>query len=537
MDKQNKSVSTNATATKITKSIAIAIWLMVIAMVVVLFMLMNGSSYYKIDQNGQELHGEFMLYEGKVYVAVPSNGFYPVEEANVASLRALSDNRQDDHVALDKNHVYCGNQILPNLDPTTTIALGNNYYGNPTNGKLTYYCSRSSERNFALKWWQELWQTLVYQLSCYEFISELFNAPKYAKKPQTYLYPFNALPASDMPYQPALDRFTGIATNGTQVYYHGQPMPQASPNGLRMLQEKEVNRNDTRDSPWYFADGKHVYHKNQLLPVADNPQLYTFAVNDVLDIEYLFDPQDNMVYAQNLPFDSAHAPYQLISRHGEHVYHALFIGKEPLGKAGVYFYNTQTNQIQRAGDSPFTGADGQANFANFSEIAPYVFSDGKQTLYLESYEKWVRSSGRGTYFNGLYGRFTYVYQLNEGNANQWQKIGKVGRGMGSAWQNGDRFYYFDEYGTGQLIFHTIYRIADHATVQQMLSDEFHRDDIFDLIEEDRLVVPQRTKLLEAETKFNEEKRRLAKISKWWFYALIAMGLLISLIRAIKKKQQ
>ncbi|MFY1975917.1 hypothetical protein ACOTCQ_32120, partial [Achromobacter dolens] len=72
----------------------------------------------------------------------------------------------------------------------------------------------ASERNLELGRLDELWQRILYR------------AGK-GDKPQTYLYPFLALPASAQAYRPLLDR--QLATDGARVFYEGRAMPQADP--------------------------------------------------------------------------------------------------------------------------------------------------------------------------------------------------------------------------------------------------------------------------------------------------------------------
>ena len=62
----------------------------------------------------------FTLYDNKIYASVPSNGKYLVTQADVATFKTFSDKKgyQSRKVATDKNHVYAGNVIVPNLDPS-----------------------------------------------------------------------------------------------------------------------------------------------------------------------------------------------------------------------------------------------------------------------------------------------------------------------------------------------------------------------------------------------------------------------------------
>jgi len=98
------------------------------------------------EEKKTDLNGVFSLYNGKVYALVPSNGYYEVSGARQETFKTLKE-YNDSHIGYDDQHVYAGNRVLEGLQPATTVALGNNYY---SDGKVTYYVDRNSERNEAL---------------------------------------------------------------------------------------------------------------------------------------------------------------------------------------------------------------------------------------------------------------------------------------------------------------------------------------------------------------------------------------------------
>jgi hypothetical protein len=202
------------------KVIAITIWMVVVVMLVFLSMLVFGKNNKNdIDRFGEKLFGEYTLYQGKVYVSVPSNGDYEID-VDIPTFKALSDKYKDRHIALDKNNVYCGNIILPDLNPKLTKALGNNYY---TDGTLAYFCAPYTIQNDTLTWYQEIWQEFKYQI---------FDT----KKPQTYYYPFELLPKSKKSYY-ANDTIAFMASNGTSVFHKGKILPDAEPTTIRFLKQ------------------------------------------------------------------------------------------------------------------------------------------------------------------------------------------------------------------------------------------------------------------------------------------------------------
>lgn len=433
------------------------------------FIGMNKDPSNAIDRPENDTEGTlgtiYKQYQGQIYASVPSNGVYKVDQADAQSFRAIADGFQNRQFAADNKQVYCGNLILPKLNPAQTISLGNGYI---SDGKYTFYCANMSEPNPALGKGAQLYQQLLY-------------AWDLAAKPQTYIYPSFELAPSTHPYRSMLKRV--IASNGQQTYFAGQLMPQANPDTLRAL-PKRYNDGDVRDSYAYFADGQHVYFQQHLLDLPDQSDLYSITVDNISQQNYLIAPKQGLAYIDHLAFDPQHAPYRLISTHGAHVLHGLFISK-----AGVYYYDTQTQSIQRAGDNPF--AIGQ-----WEEIAPLIFSNGQATLYLESSERW------GSHKNpSLQSRSTHLYQLNESTTGQWQKISTVDHNFGEVWKKGEVFYYFDQLGSTQLIAQTIYRIVDPALVQQLTTSAYHPNDIRKLIKSEQLIPVKKHKILTATTAY------------------------------------
>ncbi len=352
-------------------------------------------------------------------------------------------------------------------------SLGRNCY---SDGEYAYYCAPYTVSNDSLTALQEVWQTLEYKF---------FDG----EKPQTYLYPFKALPHSETPYV-ALDQMhflSPVMTNGKFVYFKGDLMEDANPNSLKEI--TELNEDDIeRKSDYYFADNKNVYFEHLELKIKANPELYTFNSAAQSLNEYLINPQDGMVYFETVSFDKAHAPYTLLSKYSSHVYQTLFLSDD-----GVYFYNTKDESVERAGDNPFLNGD-------YEEIAPLVFFDGYQTLYIDAKEH--RSTGsRGT-GNQLLARSTSIYELSDDSSESWVKLGEMQ--SGTVWEKGGSFYYFDEYGESQLIFYTIYEIESQNLAEEMLQGDFHREDIRDLINSEKLLPAKGEMLLEARTTFRKE---------------------------------
>ncbi|WP_282088864.1 DKNYY domain-containing protein [Aquimarina algiphila] len=424
----------------------------------------NVPDSYSIDENGEKLFGRFMYFEGTIYVSIPSSGYHPIPEADKKSFHSISNNYYDTHIGIDKDNVFCGNQIIPKMNPKTVQALGNNYY---TDGKTTCYCNISTEINNKLT-----------EVGIREQINYVFFK---GEKPQTYVYPLIMLPNSETSYYSLSSH--SLATNGKQVFYKGQVMSKANPENTTAL---SLNNNN-RQSFIYFRDGKHVYYKQNLLPIIDNKEIYSIQLDAQNVKSYIYNPIDGMVYIDTISFSKKHKPYRIISKFGSHVYHSLWLSEN-----GVYFYNTEEREVQRVANNPFANND-------FKEIAPLVFSNGKKTLFVDAYEK--RNNNKNN--KSLDSRYTAINRLDNLDPKQsWEKLGDINT-FGSVWKHGKHWYYFDNLGESQLLFNTIYKITDQETAESLINtDIFGNKVILKLIKEKKLTKPKYTEILQAKTKYN-----------------------------------
>lgn len=436
-----------------------------------LILILDDDGHASADDGQSYRSSIYKRYQDHVYAAVPSNGYYRMDEADPASFEPFPtqvfDGRQ---AAKDKRNVYCGNLILPGMAPDKARFIGNSYF---SDGEQTVYCSMFSIRNPDLGALREVWQTILYKTG-------------HGPKPQTYLYPYRVLPASAQPYRALLDG--DLATDGARAFYRGREMPEASPATMRQLPLSKGG--GTRPSRDYFADGKRVYFHETRLALSDAPALSAFQVGDMDRQTYLRDARDGMVYVGAQAFDAAKAPYRLLTDRGQHIYQALFAGRD-----GIYFYNSQQQRIERAGDDPFASG-------RFTALSPFVFTDGKTLLFLQGEESWGSSrGGRG----GLISRSTLIKRMIDAPVGQWQKLGDVYHRFGSVWQNGEQLFYLDETGSSQLVFSPIYRILDRAAADFLVGSqqtkEIRMDDIRKLIREGKLAAPASEEVLQAKTRY------------------------------------
>ncbi len=448
------------------------------------------------NKNKKELFGRFTLYNNEVYVVVPGSGYYHMPKVDKSSFHAISDKYQDRHIGIDKNNVYCGNCIIPKMNSNSVKPLGNNYY---SDSKITYYCGRGTKRNANLEWYKEFCQKIKY---------DLFNG----NKPQTWFYPMKALPDSDTTYYALLEH--SIATNGKQVYCNGELMPQANPKNLRSIKSYHFDLMDKwRKSNVYFGDGKNVYFQHQLLPLSDDESLYSIEGKYYSGDVYLIDPRNGMVYVNIIPddnktypnttpFDKQNAPYTLISEANKHVYHTLWLSKN-----GLFFYDTKAKEVKRAGQNPFLNK-------NFKEIAPLVFYNGKQTLFVDGYQVWGDRKNPG-----LKMMCTHISELNDLPKGLWQELKKTR--FYSVWAKGNEYYLFDNWGEAQLIHHTIYKIVDTATLTLLLNqEEMNRNDLQKIINEKKLIIPPSTEIIAAKSRFDKFLERWLR--KWWLWGILVL---------------
>ena len=449
--------------------ITVAIVSVVFSLVLITSMLRSesrGPSSMDLDHEGQKIGGIYLRYQNQVYASVPSNGDYLIKEADANSFRLLDDSYRNRQFGVDKNHAYCGNLIVKDFNPSTAKAIGNDYF---SDGKQTCYCASMSVNNKDLSVFSELSQRMQYGFGI-------------GDKPQTYIYPFFKLKASSSPYRAILK--TEVATNGTLSYYEGKILPQANPEHLRQI-PKVYNDGDIRESERYLADGEHVYYENTRLPLKDHPDLYAIVIDAQNQENYLIDPKEGMVYVNDIAFEKQYSPYRVLSLNGGHVYHALFLSKD-----GVFYFDTRKKKVLRIDDNPF-------NTGKFTEIAPLIFSDGRQILYTQTNESWGNNKSPGLKF-----RSTNIYRLDEPGTGTWEKVGMVNGTSGSVWKKGSTYYYFDQLGDTQLIGQTIYRITDQATVDQLLSPEIRTDDIRKLVRTDHMASVKSTELITAKTSYS-----------------------------------
>lgn len=413
----------------------------------------------------------YTLYDNKIYASVPNNGEYQVLQADIATFNTFSDVRgyRSRKVAFDKNNVYAGNRIVPNLDPAKTTSIGQGYY---SDGQYTYYLGNHSVRNDDLSIMAKVLQSLLYG----------FNI---GEKPQTYIYPIQELPLSNEPYYPILKN--SVVTDGQAVFFEGKRLPKADPATLRQIGQV-YEESYKRPSDDYFADHQHVYYKSTLLPLGSNTDIYNFKPRNNITESYLLDPRTGKVFMEDIAFDEKHQPYQLVTPYAGDLLHVLFSSKD-----GIYYYEPEDKEVKRAGDNPFYDSQ-------FEALSEFVFTDGKSTLFLESSEYLSGRSQRGQN-NRTRNKKTNIKQIDGIDAALWEKIGTGKRRFASVWENAGQYYYFDNLGSGQLIRNSIYTINNQHTVQRLLNNKLRHGEIREMFNDNHLHPVEAKAIITAHSKY------------------------------------
>ena len=397
---------------------------------ILLLMKKLASNSDEIEINGHRYgKTQFVKYDNKISIPVPSGGRYFLEKVDVDSFKVLDSQDYSDRstliVGLDKNSVYFGNIRIPDLDPNKLEVMGNGYY---TDGTNTYFCSDMSERNENLSSPMEIFQTLIYAFS-------------ETKKPQSYIYPYKKVETNKK--LKAVDNLLFFATDGDKIYYKGEVLENIDLNTLVPIDGQYT----------YFADKENVYYKSKLLPIKNSGNLKTVSLNP--DDKFLYDEVNGYVFIEDYSFDREKAPYKIIGSNGTHLYSLIFVSND-----GIYFYDSENKKQVKLKDNIFVG--------NIEELSPNIFTDDENIYYFQNYEIWKKYKNRGSF---LASRNTEVYSL--GKKESWKKLTDIGNeNIGSIWQKDSEYYYFDNLENSSQTDDyraTIFKITDKSTLESLLS--------------------------------------------------------------------
>ena len=303
--------------------IAVIVFAM-LAPVFVPYMIWSDGKSYEIKTNGEQYGtSNFFKYQGKIYVFTLNDGMKEIKNVDITTFKAFEPGDYfTKNIGLDKNNVYFGNVIIPDLDPNKLEVIGNGYY---TDGTNSYFFSPFSELD---------------------------------KESSNYIYPYKKI--ENAKNLKAYENFELFAIDGDNVYYKGEILNNADLNTLEIIDKNAE----------YFADKENVYYKSNLLPIKNSGKLK--IVSSEHGDKFLYDEVNGYVFIGDYSFDREKAPYKVIGNNGTTLYNLIFIAKD-----GIYYYDNQKKQQLKAGDNIFIG--------NIEEISPNVFTDDKNIYYFSAY--------------------------------------------------------------------------------------------------------------------------------------------------------
>ncbi|MHB9305826.1 DKNYY domain-containing protein [Fusobacterium polymorphum] len=431
------------------------------------FFIFKMKSDYNFNQeilnNGQKYEKSiYIKYKDEIYACVYGLS-YQLDNVDIGSFKVLdSMDYSNSYVAVDKNNVYFGNQIVSDLDPNKLYTVGNDYYSDGIN---SYFCLDTFEKNEDLANKSKIRQYIEY----YFFKGE---------KPQEYSYPFKKVETTKT--LKAIQDLRYLASDGEKVYYKGELIENADLDTLKAVDQYNDN---------YFYDKKNVYYKTKTLDLSSNENLTLVSVEQG-ERTYLYDGLNGNVSLEEYIFDKKYIPYQILGIGSAHVKDLLFVSKD-----GIFFYNPETKEQERAGDNIFKG--------KVENILSSVISDDKNIYYLHSYDVLHKRRHSSHHAHILVSKNIGIFSLGE--KKDWEKIKDIDSGTtGQVWKKGNKYYYFDDLGVGQTIDDVVYEIVDYASLKYLLgTNNINSSTIRELINNKKLIAFKGEEVSTASIKYKE----------------------------------
>jgi len=434
------------------------------------FFIFKIKSNYDFNQeilnNGQKYEKSvYIKYKDKIYACVYGL-FYQLDNVDIESFKVLdSMDYSDSCVAVDKNNVYFGNQIVSDLDPNKLYTVGNDYYSDGIN---SYFCLDTFKKNEDLANKSKIRQYIEY----YFFKGE---------KPQEYSYPFKKVETTKT--LKAIKDLRYLASDGEKVYYKGELIKNADLDTLKAVSKY----NDD-----YFYDKNNVYYKTKTLDLSSNENLDLVSVEQG-ERTYLYDELNGNVSLEEYIFNKKYIPYQVLGIDSGHVKDLVFVSKE-----GIFFYNFETKEEERVGDNIFKG--------KITNILSSVISDDKNIYYLQSYNIYKKKRTKHGYRDILVSKNIGIFSLGE--KKDWEKIKDIDSGTtGQVWRKGNKYYYFDDLGVHQLIDDVVYEIVDNASLKYLLeTNDIYGDTIREFVRDKKLIAFKGEEVTTASIKYKENHK-------------------------------
>ncbi len=428
----------------------------------------------EILENGQKYEKSiYVKYEGKIYC----NSFgdiYQLKDVDIDSFKTFDiGDYRDNYIATDKNSVYLGNTIIPDLNPNRVRSIGNNYYTDDVN---YYFLSDDYIKNEDNSVWSLIKGYIIKN-----------------KKKQVYSYPFKKIETTKA--LKGIEDLRYLATDGEKVYYKGELIKDADLDTLKAVDQY----NDD-----YFYDKKNVYYKTKTLDFSSNENLSLVSVQQG-ERTYLYDELNGNVSLEEYIFNKKYIPYQILGIGSAHVKDLLFVSKD-----GIFFYNSETKEQERAGDNIFKG--------KVENILSSVISDDKNIYYLHSYNIYRKKRTKHGYIDILVSKNIGIFFLGE--KKDWEKIKDIHSGTtGEVWKKGNKYYYFDNLGVHQLIDDVVYEIVDNASLKYLLeTNDIYGNTIREFVRDKKLIAFKGEEVTTASIKYKESHK--AEIFLIVFFATI-----------------
>ncbi len=413
----------------------------------------------EILNNGQKYEKSiYIKYEGKIYCNLFGD-IYQLKDVDIDSFKTFdTGDYRDNYIATDKNNVYLGNNIIPDLNPNKLKSLGSNYYSDGVN---YYFLSDVYIKNE--------------DTSAGSLIKEYIIKNK---KKQLYSYPFKKIETTKA--LKGIEDFRYLASDGEKVYYKGELIKNAD---LYTLKAVDKYNDD------YFYDKNNVYYKTKALNLSSNENLNLVSVEQG-ERTYLYDGLNGNVSLEEYIFDKKYIPYQILGIGSAHVKDLLFVSKD-----GIFFYNSETKEQERAGDNIFKG--------KVENILSSVISDDKNIYYLHSYDVLRKRRRSSRHAHILVSKNIGIFSLGE--KKDWEKIKDIDSGTtGQVWKKGNKYYYFDDLGVGQTIDDVVYEIVDYASLKYLLgTNNINSSTIRELINNKKLIAFKGEEVSTASIKYKE----------------------------------
>ena len=440
--------------------------------IIIVFTLFEVISLYKMKSeynlnknilnNGQKYEKSiYIKYEGKIYC----NSFgdiYQLKDVDIDSFKTFdTGDYRDNYIATDKNNVYLGNNIIPDLNPNRLKSLGSNYYSDGVN---YYFLSDRYIQNEDISTWSIVKEYIIH-----------------FKKKQLYFYPFKKIETTKA--LKGIKNFRYLASDGDKVYYKGELIENADLDTLKAVD----GYNDD-----YFYDKNNIYYKTKALDFSSNENLSLVSVEQG-ERTYLYDELNGNVSLEEYIFDKKYIPYQILGIDSAHVEDLLFVSKD-----GIFFYNPETKEQERVGDNIFKG--------KIENILPSVISDDKNIYYLHSYNIYRKKRTKHGYIDILVSKNIGIFSLGE--KKDWEKIKDIDFGtVGQVWRKGNKYYYFDDLGVYQLIDDVVYEIVDNASLKYLLeTNNINDDTIREFVRDKKLIAFKGEEVSTASVKYKESHR-------------------------------